>query len=189
MRKLSAILLLALFLFNLAGYRLLFDYAQYVSDTHLDSVLDKDQYDENDLVAIKLPLSLPYQVNWKEAERADGEITLNGKIYRYVKRMYANGEMTYWCLPNTKKMQLQTAKDDFFEYANDLMQNNSSKKHSNTTFNKNVVSDYDSQQTLYQFFSFNRVALYENPLDVLSLLQGISNTPAQPPEANISSIA
>ena len=189
MKKLASIFLLALFLFNLAGYQLLFSYAQHLSDNRLEAVLDKDAYNESDLVTIKLPLSLPYQTNWKEEERTYGEITMNGKIYRYVKRMYKDGEMIYWCLPNKEKMQIQTAKDEFFKYANDLMQNSSSKKsdHSNTNFSKHVVSDYDDHRIQYQTLSFHSLILYEDPLNILSLLQGISTTPAQPPEVSNAS--
>lgn len=182
----ASIFLLALFLFNLAGYQLLFSYAQHLSDSRLNAALDKDAYNESDLVTITLPLSLPYQTNWKEAERTDGEITLSGKIYRYVKRMYKDGEMIYWCLPNNEKMQIQTAKDEFFKYANDLMQNSSSGKgdHSNANFSKHVVGDYDDHRIQYHALSFHSLVLYEDPLNILSLLQGISNTPVQPPEVS-----
>lgn len=188
MKKLAVIFLLALFLFNLAGYRLLFDYVQQLSDARLEAALDKDQYDENDLVTIKVPLSLPYQTSWKEVERTDGEVNLDGKIYKYVKRMYYEGEMIYWCLPNTEKMQLQTARDEFFKYANDLMQNSSKKTdHSNNNFSKHTLSDYDDYRICYQTLFFHSSSGYERPLDVSSLLKGVSTTPAQPPEVSKAS--
>lgn len=189
MKKLAAILLLALFLFNFAGYRLLFDYMQHRSDTRLEALLDKEQYDERDLVTIKVPLSLPYQTSWKEVERVDGEVNLDGKLYKYVKRMYYEGEMIYWCLPNEQKMQIQTARDEFFKYANDLLQNNSSKKtdHSNNSnFNKNTLSDYDCHQQNYDLAFGQSLIEYYKPKDNLSLSQGIHDTPAQPPEVSIA---
>lgn len=187
MKKLAAIFLLALFLFNFAGYRLLFDYAQQLSDSRLQAALDKNQYDERDLVTIKVPLSLPYQTSWKEVERVDGEVNLDGKIYKYVKRLYSEGEMIYWCLPNEQKMQLQTARDEFFKYANDLMQNSSSKKsdHSNNSFSKNTLSDYDDHQISYQTFSFNNSSRHEVAFDISSLSNGVCSTPAQPPEVSL----
>ena len=72
-------------LLNLAGYKVLFHFLQQRADSQLQASLDKQQYNEQDLVTIKVPLSLPYQTNWKEFERVDGEIKLDGKIYKYVK--------------------------------------------------------------------------------------------------------
>lgn len=82
-RKLSAILLFAIFLFNICGYKLLFSYEQQQSDKQLESSLDKQEYNEEDLIAIKVPLSIPYQNNQQNFERVDGEITINGKILKY----------------------------------------------------------------------------------------------------------
>ena len=161
---------------------------QQRSDKHLEALLDKEQYDERDLVTIKVPLSLPYQTSWKEVERVDGEVNLDGKLYKYVKRMYYEGEMIYWCLPNEQKMQIQTARDEFFKYANDLLQNNSSKKsdHSNNNFSKNTLSDYDDHQQSYDFTSSLSLIQYNAPADNLSLPPGITDTPAQPPEVSIA---
>lgn len=180
--------MLALFLFNFAGYRLMFDYMQQLSDSRLEAALDKDQYNERDLVTIKIPLSLPYQTSWKEVERVDGEVNLAGKMYKYVKRMYSEGEIIYWCLPNEQKMQLQTAKDEFFKYANDLMQNSSSKKndHSTSNFSKNTLSEYDDYQINYQTLYFHSQNLHRGNRNSSSLLKGASTTPAQPPEVSIA---
>lgn len=145
MKKLSAILLIAIFLFNLFGYRLLFNYAQQRSDVRLEASLDKNDFNEAELITIKVPLSLPYQNDQQHFERVDGELTYNGKIYKYVKRKISNGELVLMCLPDHRKMKLQSVKDDFFKYSNDLAQNNGSKKsdHSKANVFKNLVSEFD----------------------------------------------
>ncbi|HEX8279456.1 MAG TPA: hypothetical protein VF540_12205 [Segetibacter sp.] len=144
MKKLSAILLIALFLFNLFGYRILFNYEQQQSDVRLEASLDKQDYNEADLVTIKVPLSLPYVNNQQNFERVDGEITVNGKILKYVKRKITDGNLILLCVPNDNKMRIESAKEEFFKYANDLMQNNHSNKSSNTKsgVSKNLMTEY-----------------------------------------------
>ncbi len=144
MKKLSAILLLALFLFNIAGYRIWFGYAQQQADMQITESIDKDEYNEADLITIKIPINLPYQTDWKNFERVDGEVNIEGKIYKYVKRKVLHGEVVLLCLPDENKTRLTTAKDEFFKYANDLMQHNSSKKSGNAKDSafKNWVGEY-----------------------------------------------
>ncbi len=117
----------------------------------LEARLDKNQYDESQLIELKVPIHLPYQNNWAAYERYDGEITLNGTLYKYVERKVSNDTLYLRCLPNTKKMHLETAKDDYFKNTNDLAQNNNSQKSGNskTIVLKKVLSDFDEPHLLY----------------------------------------
>ena len=146
MKKLSAILLIIIFLFNLFGYRLLFNFAQQQSDIKLEASLDKDDFNEAELITLQVPLSLPYLTNQQNFERVDGEITVDGKIYKYVKRKITDGNLVLLCLPHHNKMRIESAKDEFFKYANDLVQNNNSKKSGNSKAGvfKNVLAEYDN---------------------------------------------
>ena len=110
------------------GYRFIVDYMQKRSDEKLETRLDHDQYDESQLIEVKIPLSLPYQASWSQYERYDGEVEMNGITYKYVKRKLCNDTLYLKCIPNTQRMRLQAAKKDFFKNNNDIAQNNSSKK-------------------------------------------------------------
>jgi hypothetical protein len=113
------------------------------SDERILALLDKEEYEDTDLVCIRIPLSLPYQANWKEFERTDGEIQIRGTIYKYVKRKIENGELVLLCIPHHDKMKVNSARDDFFKFANDLAQNTSGSKSANNGHNvKNSLSDY-----------------------------------------------
>lgn len=183
-KKLSAILLIALFLFNLFGYRILFNYAQQQSDLQLEALLDNDEYNEADLLTLKVPLNLPYQNNQEHFERVNGEITVKGKIYKYVKRKVSNGELVLLCIPNHNKMKLQSAKQDFFKYANDLLQNNSSKKtdHSKSGIIKNLSVDYDSYITDYSTANYHVQQVYSSINQLKYLPSSPHALPEQPPE-------
>ena len=156
MRKLSAILLLLIFLFNLVGYRFVFNYEQQKADVQLEASLDKAQYNDADLIAITIPLSMPYQTVQSGFERVNGEINISGKIYKYVKRKIVDGEMVLMCLPDQNKMRIEVGKNDFFKNTADIAQNNTSKKGDNSKSNvgKNVVSEYDQQTSSYTVASF-----------------------------------
>ena len=110
----------------------------------LEARLDNNAYDESQLIELKIPIHLPYQTSWSSYQRYDGEIEINGILYNYVKRKLANDTLVLMCIANTKKMHLETAKDDFFKISNDLMQNNNSKKSGNSkSAFKNLQSEYD----------------------------------------------
>ena len=183
MKKLAAILLIALFIFNLFGYRILFYFAQQQSDINIEKALDKNQYNEDDLITIKIPMLIPYQVERKDFERFDGEVTVDGKIYKYVKRKVCDGNLVLLCLPDHNKMQLETAKNDLFKNSNDL-QNTDSKKSDNSKSlsGKNLSNDYYQNITDYRI-SFYNVSHSHGFLNQVSpLSSGLHSSPEQPPE-------
>jgi hypothetical protein len=184
LKKLASILLIALFLFNLFGYRILFNYEQQQSDIRLEASLDKQDYNDADLITIKVPLSLPYVNNQQNFERIDGEITINGKILKYVKRKIADGNLILLCLPDHNKMRIESAKDEFFKYANDLVQNNQSQKsgHSKAGVFKNLLVEYDT-------VNYTCTNIYNGVIHCYGLLCQLNflpsshqSLPEQPPE-------
>ena len=127
------------------GYRAWYYFTQMQSDIALQASLNRDEYDESHLITIRIPLSLPYQTDSKDFQRIAGEVTFEGKIYKYVKRKVENGEFVLLCLPDYKKMRMEKAKHSFFEFANDLTQNDNSKKSDNSKTGafKKLLSEYD----------------------------------------------
>jgi len=183
-KKLSAILLIALFLFNLIGYRILFYYEQEQSDVRLEASFDKEEYNDADLITIKVPLSLPYVTNQRNFERIDGEITVNGKILKYVKRKITDGNLILLCLPNHNKMRIEGAKDEFFKFANDLVQNNQSKKsgHTKSGIFKNLISEYDINSSDYPSAFYKILHTYNVTMQPKFLPSSHYKLPKQPPE-------
>ncbi len=184
MKKISAILLIALFLFNLFGYRALFNYEQQQSDIRLEASLDKQDYNDADLVTIKVPLSLPYINNQQNFERVNGGITVNGKILKYVKRKISDGNLVLLCLPDQNKMRIECSKDAFFKYANDLVQNNQSKKSGNTKSGvfKNLLSEYNVNSSDCSHSLQRIVHTYNITSQSKFLPSSHCNLPEQPPE-------
>lgn len=183
LKKIATILLLALVLFNLVGYKLVFYYMQQQADRQLETSLDNGSYNEADLITIKIPLSNPYQLNHPEFERVDGEINVKGIIYKYVKRKICDGQLVLLCLPDKNKMRLQEAKNDFFKVTNDLAQHNGSKNapSKNTGF-KIADNDYMQSCNEYSFACFliqySRLGRCTEP----ALLSAPHVSPEQPPD-------
>lgn len=171
-------------LFNLVGYRFVVDYMQQKSDEALEARLDLDDYNESELIEIKIPVNMPYQTSWSEYERYDGEVEMDGISYKYVKRRLLNDTLYLRCIPNTQKMRLQTAKNDFFKNNNDIAQNNSSKKSDNakSLALKKLICEYDEHT-----FSFNAGALSITQRSfgrclVKGIISSAHISPEQPPD-------
>ena len=154
-----------------------------VSD-QLEAKLDKNLYNEAQLIELKVPMNLPYQTNWSAYQRYDGEIEVDGIMYKYVKRKVANDTLYLMCIPNTKKMNLETAKNDFFKLSNDLSQTNNSKKSDNskTISFKSLQGEYDSYS-----FALPTLTAFENTNSLLimnseNLISSPHVSPEQPPD-------
>jgi hypothetical protein len=101
LKQLTAISLLAIHLFNIVGYTLAFSIAEGKANEQMIASLDNNNYNENDLVELKLAINVPYIQGTGSYERYDGQIELNGVHYNYVKRIVKNDTLYLYCIPNT----------------------------------------------------------------------------------------
>jgi hypothetical protein len=120
MKKLAAILLLLIFMFNLFGYRLFVSCMVNHANQTLETALDKNNFNEEDLISIKTPINLPYYNNSSVFSRAYGEVEMNGILYTYVKSRIYNDSLEMLCIPNKSKQQLLHSKDNFTNVVFDL---------------------------------------------------------------------
>ena len=83
------------------------------SSVNLNTAIEKNNYSEDDLVEIKIPLNNPY-ISDHSYEDAFGETTVKGKSYQYVKRKISENTLYLMCLPNEEKASLTTTKNKVF---------------------------------------------------------------------------
>ncbi len=188
MKKISAILLIAILFFNWYGYRIVLNILAKDADQQLEIRLDNKEYDESQLVEVKVALNIPYQNDQAEFERHYGEMELDGKYYTYVKRKIENGFLVLKCIPNSSREKIKAAGNDYFKLANGLDDQQQDKKQNNTNnFAKNFWSEYDGRETDFtiDIFSYliNKNFLNNSP----SLKDICLSSPGQPPEYNASS--
>ena len=184
MKKLAAILLLSLHLFNLGGYQLVFSKAQQVASQRFISKLDKQEYAEDQLVEVKVPVNLPYQSNWSDFERYDGEIQIAGVHYNYVKRKLYNDTLILMCLPNPEQMKIASAKENFFSMVNNLQhpgQGKSSDAPASKVI-KSITTEYVSDMPESLFGLEAQLPVKPMPATEMLMPPVCMNTPAQPPE-------
>jgi hypothetical protein len=149
-RKIAAILLICLLVFNWYGYRFVTNYFQKQADTQLEAKIDVNDYDESQLLEIRVPLDIPYQNSASGFERHYGEIEFNGKIYAFVKRKVENGCLVLKCIPNTVKENIKNADNILFATNNGFDQEHNSKSNSPlTNIFKSIFSDYDDCSQSY----------------------------------------
>lgn len=183
-KKVVTILLLGLLLFNFIGYKLLFYALEKSADNKITAAIDKNNYNDADLITLTVPLSMPYIQDSKDFERKDGEITLNGKVYHYVKQKISQGNLVLLCLPDEQKTQLQNAKSNYCKLTNEFQDNNSSKKSGdNGHVVKFSVSDYEEIQTTSFTAGLYLQDVFSYPFKTnFALLKGEGIAPEHPPE-------
>lgn len=180
LKKLTALFFIVLFLFNLFGYRLVVRCMQMKVSNQLEISIDNNLYQNSQLVQLKVPLHLPYQTNWSAFQRVNGELEIDGIMYKYVKRKIANDTLYLICILNSKKMHLESAINNFFKISNDLAQNNTTKKSINF---KNIQSDFDTY-----FYKINTLLPFKNTptfftsLNTQKLVSSPHLSPEQPPD-------
>ncbi len=157
---------------------------QQKSDVQLEARLDRNLYDESQLIELKVPINLPYQTGWSGYERYDGEVTVNGTLYKYVERMVSNDTLYLKCLPNIGRMHLEDAKHDYFKNTNDLAQNSKSGNSGNskTIGLKNLISDFDEPRGFTAgFFDLRPLKLFSAYAEQ-DLITFPHISPDQPPD-------
>jgi hypothetical protein len=143
LKKVFSIVLLSLLVFNWVGYHLLVFCLQETANAKLETQLDKDNYDERQLISIKIPVTyLPYYNNSKSYERVDGQMEIEGVKYKYVKRRIYNDSLEMLCVPDRNSMKLLSAKNEFFKFVNDL-QHPGQNKNPSSGLSKNITTDYE----------------------------------------------
>ncbi len=170
-------MLLAIHLFNQAGYTLLFDYFIQCSNEQLTHQLNEHQYDDNDLIEVKIALHMPYLSSWSDYERVDGEAEVNGIYYTYVKRKINNDTLYLLCLPNKNKTRLNAAR---IEYANKVQDLPNAKDHG--TIKKNPAGhEYQQPIACFAINSFTTAIRQPFHHPAISESQSFVTGPYHPP--------
>ncbi|MDR3714271.1 MAG: hypothetical protein P4L51_15750 [Puia sp.] len=178
LKKLAAILLTGVLLFNWYGYRLLIAYWQWRSDHVLENRLNNDDYDESELMFIKFPAPyLPYSNESTEFERVDGEIILGDIAYKFIKRRLFRDSIELLCIRNTALTRMSQARDEFFRQTNNLNHFPNSKPVAGNDFQK----VYSPATLCFQFRSPDPIGVRLTEFLIPSLQPGHDRQAERPP--------
>ena len=145
MKKIIVIFLLGVLFFNWTGYRLFTAWLEQSFNARQDAQLDDNEYEESQLVAIKIPIThLSYYINSREYERVKGQIKVGGVQYKYVKRRIYKDSLEVLCIPDEITMSFRALNNDFFKFTNGLQHSGQSKRQgANPVTVNNPSQDYD----------------------------------------------
>lgn len=85
---------------------------EHHADKKLEAKIDERDYDESQLIEIRVALNMPYQERYSDFERQYGEIEMNGKMYSYVKRKIDGDVVIFKCIPNEAKQELKQTQSE-----------------------------------------------------------------------------
>ncbi len=174
--------MLAVYLFNLMGYAVFFQYFINLSDQQISQQADNNPYPDSALSEIKVELNLPYTNDWSTYERYNGEIEVNGVHYNYVKRKVVEGTLYLLCLPNQAKTQLCKQKMAYASGENDM----SSGKENNLSAPKNFFLMEFKQPPFFCDFSISGLMLSGKYFYIPDVARDIHmNLIDHPPELNV----
>lgn len=165
----------------MAGYRLLISVLSEKAVQEQEVTIDNNNFDEESLIELRIPMSLPYQNRQTGFERYYGEIKLDGKIYTYVKMKIDGDQVVLKCLPNKEKQYLVTASGNMASANSSHNMDQTGKKHSFSAV-KTIGADYENRN---QFFVLCHGLITNNStyFNYYSALPEISiMIPHQPPK-------
>ena len=112
--------MIALFLFNVGGYYLVFLGLRHQSNIELRARLDAERYSREDLIELKLPVTLPYPLQQQGFQRVDGKFEYNGQFFKLVKQKIENDTLYIVCIRNDEEKSLVNAFRDYVKLVVDV---------------------------------------------------------------------
>lgn len=184
LKKVFSILLLTLLLFNLFGYKMWFYYLQEQSEQQLITSLDKNEYNDADLVTIKVPITLPYFKSWSDFERYDGSIEIDGQHYNYVKRKVCNDTLVLLCIPNIDKSIITNAQTAYESLLNNGHSAQNNKAGETPSILKLLMSEYSNDSYAYSIQQVCSLLKEYVLIDDNRYCPHIISSPWQPPDVH-----
>lgn len=160
------------------GYKAVYYYMEQKASHAMEEKLDLMKIGGRETITIKIPINLPYQTNWANYERVDGEMTYKGVTYKYFKRKIYNDSLVLVCVNFKEKGMIAQKSDDYFKKINDLSAQSSKKQ--NTKQQK--ANDYCRIKNEIPGRLFTIEQQHDQYDKKIAYPPGYVNTPYPPPD-------
>lgn len=181
MKRLFAILLLCIHLFNTGGYNLFFQYFIHQSEVQIVKNIYENKVDATQLVQIKIPVSTPGVKDWPDYEHIQGQVQLKDAFYNYVGVKMTRDTMYLICVANDAKTKLVNANIIVANNASDVPLNKKGQeapvKKSATGFECNIPA------AQFRFMAFNNIIEPKHNTISIGLTNPYIESPGKPPNA------
>ncbi len=151
---------------------------QYGAEIRMNSAIERQSYNTEKTITLKIPVSLPYQIYADGFKRVQGEFEHEGTFYNLIEQKIANDTLYIVCVENEIKSQIKTKQVDFEKAANDWPGATKSAYNLLISFSKDFLQN-----------ASNNVGLNSAPIIELSYLihtfdtlEGIHETITPPPK-------
>lgn len=144
MKKLAAIWLAILILFNTLGFYGVLVGLRYKAKQDLVQRLDQDRYRQEETITLKVPLSVPYYIDDDSYERVNGEIEHQGEFYRLVKQKLVRDTLYVVCIKDGKSKQIKKALADYVKTFTDKPVDSKHRGKTPVSFLKDYIPSYFS---------------------------------------------
>ena len=170
--------MIVLFLFNVGGYYLLLLGLRHQSNLELRAKLDAEQYSREDLIELKLPVTLPYPLQQQGFQRVDGKFEYNGQFFKLVKQKMENDTLYIVCIRNEEEKGLVNAFRDYAKLVVDIP--STSKKSPTAPFK--FLTDFecpdDEKMTANGGWSAS-IVFFERNFDLTSRINPVFSPPPE----------
>jgi hypothetical protein len=184
LKKLVAIVLLSIHLFNIGGQLAFHQFLVYRSDKFFNDQISKNHYKLDDLSEIKVPVNMPGITDWTSFQNLSGRVQFKDASYNYVKIKITRHAIYLICVPNYETTHLS---DQNIISARQIADIPVSRK-DHVPFGKVNLTVYHCQIAYYQF-SAPLIITTKNIDNSYCIIPNTFITgPGQPPDssANIS---
>ena len=139
MKKVIAITLVVLILFNTMGFYGLFVGLRYKAKRDIVQRLDRDQYSAEETITLKVPLSIPYIADDDDFQRVNGEFMHEGEFYRLVKQKLVQDTLYIVCIKDIQTKHIKRALADYVKTFTEKPLDGKSQSKTTITFIKDFV--------------------------------------------------
>jgi hypothetical protein len=120
LKKALSIVVLLVFLFNVGGYYIVFWGLRFEADQELTARLDSEHYKANEIIELKIPVTLPYPIRQEGYKRVDGRFEYRGEFFKLVKQKLQNDTLSIVCIRDHEGKNLETRMNEYVKLANAL---------------------------------------------------------------------
>ncbi|OFY83859.1 MAG: hypothetical protein A3F72_07620 [Bacteroidetes bacterium RIFCSPLOWO2_12_FULL_35_15] len=157
MKKIAALFLLSIFLFNTVGFYFVFRAEQYLVKSEVQNKI-KSGFDPSELEAVTINKDKLADVQWLKHGK---EMFYNNQMYDIVKSTETSSTITFYCINDTKEKALLSKLENHINthvVSSNPTKNDSSKKIIDTVIklyfsNQMSFSVFQSESTIHYFIS------------------------------------
>ncbi|MFN8340424.1 MAG: hypothetical protein U0V64_02055 [Cyclobacteriaceae bacterium] len=113
LKKATSGILLVLFLANMLGYYGIYLGARLHTQLQISQQLERDDLRGFESVTFRIPIALPYKTDSRVFERASGEFTYEGEVYRLVKQQLVHDTLEIVCVRDIRSKSIDQALADY----------------------------------------------------------------------------